>query len=72
MDKSKDIILVTGSTGQQGGAVARQLLSRGYRVRAMTRKPEGEPAKALSALGAEVVQGDLDDPNSLERAHDPL
>lgn len=67
MDKSKDVILVTGATGQQGGAVARELLSNGYRVRAMTRKPQGEKAKALATLGAEVVQGDLDDPKSLER-----
>lgn len=68
MDKSKQIILVTGATGQQGGAVAQQLLANGYRVRAMTRKPQGEKATALAKLGAEVVQGDLDDAQSLERA----
>jgi uncharacterized protein YbjT (DUF2867 family) len=34
----------------------------------MTRKPEGEAARALAALGAEVVRGDLDDPASLRRA----
>jgi uncharacterized protein YbjT (DUF2867 family) len=61
-------ILVTGATGQQGGGVARELLSHGYDVRAMTRKPEGETAKALAKLGAKIVQGDLDDPASLERA----
>jgi len=68
MDKGRNIILVTGATGQQGGAVARQLLSRGYRVRALTRKPQGEAAMALSKLGAEMMQGDLDDPQSLDRA----
>jgi uncharacterized protein YbjT (DUF2867 family) len=68
MDKGKNIILVTGATGKQGGAVARQLLSRGHKVRALTRKPQGETAMALSRLGAEVMQGDLDDPQSLERA----
>jgi uncharacterized protein YbjT (DUF2867 family) len=70
MEKGKDVILVTGATGNQGSAVARELLSRGHKVRAMTRKPEGEAAKALAALGAEVVKGDLDDVASLERALD--
>jgi uncharacterized protein YbjT (DUF2867 family) len=70
MEKGKDVILVTGATGKQGSAVARELLSRGHKVRAMTRKPDGEAARALAALGAEVVQGDLDDVASLERAVD--
>jgi uncharacterized protein YbjT (DUF2867 family) len=61
-------ILVTGATGKQGGAVARQLLSHGHKVRVMTRKPQGEAAKTLLKLGTEVVQGDLDDPESVERA----
>lgn len=68
MNKGKDLILVTGATGKQGGAVARQLLSRGHRVRIMTRKPQGEAAQALSKLGAEAAQGDLDDSKSLEVA----
>ncbi|MBS1241229.1 MAG: NmrA family protein [Gemmatimonadetes bacterium] len=63
-----DVILVTGATGQQGGATARELLQAGHTVRAMTRNPEGEAAQLLKALGAEVVQGDLNDPASLERA----
>jgi uncharacterized protein YbjT (DUF2867 family) len=67
MDRNKDIILVTGATGQQGGVVARRLLLKGFNVRAMTRKPESEKARALAALGAEVIKGDLDDPGSLER-----
>lgn len=70
MDKARDIILITGATGNQGGAIARQLLADGYRVRAMTRDPEGDKAKALAAQGARVVQGDLDDPKTLERALD--
>ena len=61
-------ILVTGATGKQGGAVARELLTRGYRVRAMTRHPEGEAAQDLAQRGAEVIQGDLDDPASLTEA----
>lgn len=61
-------ILVTGATGHQGGAVARQLLSHGFKVRAMTRKPESENARALAKKGAEIVKGNLDDPRSLENA----
>jgi len=61
-------ILITGATGQQGGAVARQLLSAGHTVKAMTRNPDSDKAKALAALGAEVVPGDLNDAASLKRA----
>ena len=68
MNKDRDIILVTGATGNQGGAIARPLLSRGYRVRALTRNPESDKAKALTRLGAQAVQGDFDDQASLERA----
>ncbi|MDH4351524.1 MAG: NmrA/HSCARG family protein [Gemmatimonadota bacterium] len=68
MQKGKDIIVVTGATGQQGGATARELLAAGHRVRAMTRNPASDAAKALAKLGAEVVQGDLDDPASLKKA----
>jgi uncharacterized protein YbjT (DUF2867 family) len=68
LNKDGDVILVSGATGQQGGAVARHLLSRGYRVRAMTRKPQEARAQALVAAGAQVVAADLDDAASLERA----
>lgn len=62
-------ILITGATGKQGGATLRHLAKRGgFKLRAMTRKPDGDAAKALSALGAEVVTGDLDDEKSLARA----
>jgi len=68
MNRGKDLILVTGATGKQGGSVARELLANGHKVRAMTRKPDGEAARALARLGAEIVPGDLDDAASLERA----
>jgi len=67
IDKS-NVILITGATGQQGGAVARELLAKGAKVRAMTRHPESPKALELKRLGAEIVQGDLDDPASVERA----
>ena len=61
-------VLVSGATGNQGGAVARELLAGGYRVRAMTRQPQSDAARALGKLGAELVQGDLDDEASIARA----
>ncbi len=61
-------VLVTGATGRQGGAVARELLSHGYRVSAFTRTPESENAQAIKKLGAEIIKGDFDDPTSVQRA----
>lgn len=65
---SERTVLITGATGQQGGAVARELAGKGFALRAMTRKPDGDAAKALAKLGATVVKGDLDDPASLAAA----
>ena len=48
--------------------MARELLSHGYKVRAMTRKPAGPEARSLAALGAEIVQADLDQPETLDEA----
>ncbi len=62
------LILVTGATGKQGGAVARSLLDRGFQVRALTRNPQKPEAQALADQGAEVVQGDMEDRSSMERA----
>lgn len=64
------IVLVTGATGTQGGAVARELLKRGYTVRGLTRNTESDRAKSLSQLGVEMVQGDFDDAASLAAAMD--
>lgn len=61
-------VLVTGATGTQGGAVARALLAREHRVRALTRKPDSAPAAELRAAGAEIVVGDFDDEASLRAA----
>lgn len=67
MNRNK--ILVLGATGAQGGSVARALLSRGrFDVRALTRKPDSPAAQQLRALGAEIVQGDLDDRASIQAA----
>lgn len=69
MSSERKLILVTGATGKQGGAVARRLLgSEKWQVRALTRDTSKPAAEALRNLGAEVVQGDLDDEQSLARA----
>lgn len=63
------VILITGATGKQGGATLRHLAKRkGFKLRAMTRKPDDKAAAELAALGAQVVGGDLDDGASLTRA----
>lgn len=61
-------VVVAGATGKQGGAVAHRLLERGHAVRALTRNPTKPAAAALAAAGAEVVQADLEDRASLDRA----
>lgn len=68
MDKQNDVVLVTGATGTQGGAVARHLLSNDYKVRVLVRNPDSEKAQALAQLGADLVQGDFDAPDSLRNA----
>ena len=65
---TKRSVLVTGATGQQGGAVARALLSRGHRVKALTRKPDSETAQRLMSAGADIVTGDLGDAVSVLKA----
>jgi uncharacterized protein YbjT (DUF2867 family) len=61
-------ILVAGATGNQGGAVAERLLDGGWQVRALTRDPSKPAARALAERGAETVQGDLEDEESLRQA----
>ena len=68
----KKIIAVAGATGAQGGGLARAILADpggGFAVRALTRDPSSDAAKALADQGAEVVQADIDDEASLEQAY---
>jgi len=62
------IVLITGATGRQGEAVVRHLLLNGWKLRALTRNSGGYAARDLARQGVEVMQGDLEDPTSLERA----
>ena len=64
-------VLVTGATGQQGGAVVDALTSGEYgefAVYGMTRNAEGEAAAALADRGVHVVEADMDDRSSLDDA----
>jgi uncharacterized protein YbjT (DUF2867 family) len=62
-------ILVTGATGHQGGAIARELLHRGhFNVRAFVRDAHKAAAAELESTGAEMMEGDFDDRASLDRA----
>ncbi|TFB06948.1 NmrA-like family domain-containing protein 1 [Trichoderma ghanense] len=62
------LICVVGATGNQGGSVARRFLAAGFRVRGLTRNPVSPAAQELASRGAEVVQANLEDPASLDRA----
>ena len=70
MVANKRKILVTGATGQQGGALARLLLQKKYEVYALIRSTKSESPKAqnLRNQGAKLVEADLDKPDSLEQA----
>ncbi len=61
-------VLVAGATGKQGGATARALLAADVPVRALVRDAGSDRAKAVEALGAELVTGDLHDRASVVRA----
>ena len=68
MSEADRTVLVTGATGRQGGAVIRHMLPKGWKLKALTRNPDGREAQALARQGVEVVQGDLEDADSIARA----
>jgi len=69
MNTSNKKILVTGATGRQGGAVARHLMKQpDVAVRALTRDRNKPAARALAEYGVEIVEGDLENASSIERA----
>ncbi len=61
-------VAVTGATGKQGGAVARGLLERGHKVRAVTRDPNSSQAKSLASAGASLVTASLEDTAAISKA----
>ena len=69
----KKVIAVLGATGAQGSGLVRAIMEDAdgeFTARALTRNPDSDKARALAALGAEVVAADVDDPQSLRAAFD--
>jgi uncharacterized protein YbjT (DUF2867 family) len=67
----KKIIAIVGATGAQGGGLVRAILDEPggeFVARAIVRDPSAPKARALAAMGAETVPGNIDDPKSIERA----
>ena len=67
------VVAVVGATGAQGGGLVRAILgdqSEDFVVRAVTRDVESPKAQDLARSGAEVVQADLDDFDSVRKAFD--
>jgi uncharacterized protein YbjT (DUF2867 family) len=67
----KKVIAVLGATGAQGGGLVRAILNdkKGeFKVRALTRNPNSDKAKALGNMGAELVTVDVDNYDSLKNA----
>ena len=68
---ARKIVAVVGATGAQGGGLVRAILAEEngpFQARAITRKAGSDRARELAQLGAEVVEADLDDQPSVERA----
>lgn len=59
-------ILVTGSTGKIGSRFVPRLLAKGHQVRILVR--DAAKAASLAVLGAEIITGDLFEPDSLPAA----
>jgi uncharacterized protein YbjT (DUF2867 family) len=72
MAVSQRKILVTGATGQQGGALAKLLLQKKHKVYALTRNISSPAAQDLKDRGANIIKGDLEDYNSLYHAINDL
>ncbi|MGE5458103.1 MAG: NmrA family NAD(P)-binding protein, partial [Methanococcaceae archaeon] len=71
MMADKKIIVVLGATGAQGGGLVRAILNdknSEFAVRAVTRKADSDKAKELKEMGAEIIEGDVDDVESLIKA----
>ena len=63
------MILVAGATGQLGSEIVKRLLGRGQKVRALVRHTSApDKVAALQAAGAEIVRGDLKEPETLRGA----
>jgi len=67
----KKVIAVVGATGAQGGGLVRAIMqdpNSEFTARAITRDANSDKAKALADLGAEVVEADVNNVESLKKA----
>jgi uncharacterized protein YbjT (DUF2867 family) len=62
------LVVVTGATGKQGGAVVKSLLERGHEVRAVTRSTDSAKARQLVDAGIPLVRASLEDTAALTKA----
>ncbi|OGM47709.1 NAD dependent epimerase/dehydratase [Aspergillus bombycis] len=65
---SQTVAFVTGATGHQGGATARELLKSGIKVHALVRDPSSQSAVELQRLGVQLFPGDFDNLSSIKAA----
>lgn len=68
MNNKINRLLITGATGTQGGAVISEAIKHGYTIRALVRDKASDSAITLKNYDIEIVEGDFDDLNSLEKA----
>jgi len=67
----KKIIAVMGATGLQGGGLVRAIVNdpaKEFTARAITRYVNSDKAQSLKKIGAEIVEGDLDKPETIKKA----
>jgi uncharacterized protein YbjT (DUF2867 family) len=64
------VILVTGGTGFVGPRIVHALRERDRPVRALVRRPDDRSAATVASWGAELMQGDMTERESLRRAVD--
>ena len=65
------VVAIVGATGSQGGGLVRAIQAHpesSFRARAITRDANSDSARALATIGAEVVEANVDDPDTLDRA----
>ncbi|PYI23947.1 NAD(P)-binding protein, partial [Aspergillus violaceofuscus CBS 115571] len=65
---SQVIAFVSGATGQQGGATARELVTTGVQVHALAQNPSSTSAVQLQRLGVRLFPGDYNDLSALKAA----
>jgi uncharacterized protein YbjT (DUF2867 family) len=68
---NRKIIAVLGATGAQGGGLVRAIMAdknSAFTPRGITRNVSSDKAQALAAAGVDLVAGDADDQQSLEKA----